>query len=257
MLLAMSYILQIPLVIFILMENYPITQVIPRRRVLSKVPINLAYNHADSRHDNLAVEVTCMQLNPATTKATGKEPSNHLQVEVNVPSQHEAGCSCGRGNARKTGKSEFCKHYRSHCPCFHNVRSCNDKCSCHSFVNPFGPKTQEIGIFGLLPRRQKQDLQHHIKQTDKGYMEKKAEEPIATSWFEDELYVIEALFLFFLVASQDITLDRIFAEYHKIVQFCSEVTCYQNVLSLRPRSSSAIKKKLQEIKGRLKVDEEL
>ena len=37
--LAMSNILQIPLVIFTSMENYPITQVIPRTRVLSEVPI--------------------------------------------------------------------------------------------------------------------------------------------------------------------------------------------------------------------------
>lgn len=256
--LAMSNILQIPLVIFTSMENYPITQVIPRTRVLSQVPIYLAYNHGDSGHYNLAVEVTRTQSNSATTKAMGKEPDKHSQVEVDVPSQHEAGCSCGRGNAGKTGKSEFCRHYRSRCPCFRNVRSCSEKCSCRSCANPFGTKTQEKGIFGPLPRkRQKQDLQHDIKQTDKGYMEKKAEEPIATSWFEDELYVIEALFLYLFVTSQDITPDRIFAEYHNIVQFCSEVTYYQNVLSLRPRSSSTIAKKLQEIKGRLTVDEEL
>lgn len=124
--LAMSNILQIPLVIFTSMENYPITQVIPRTRVLSKVPIYLAYNHGDSGHYNLAVEVTRTQSNSATTKATGIKPDKHLQVEVDVPSQHEAGCSCGLGNARKTGKSEFCKHYRSRCPYFRNVRSCND-----------------------------------------------------------------------------------------------------------------------------------
>lgn len=256
--LAMSNILQIPLVIFTSMENYPITQVIPRRRVLSEIPIYLAYNHGDSGHYNLAVEVNRTQSNSVTTEATGKEADKHLQVEVDVPSQHETGCSCGRGNSGKTGKSEFCKHYRSRCPCFRNVRSCNDKCSCRSCANPCGTKTQEKGIFGPLPRkRQKQDLQQDIKQTDKCYMEKKAEEPIATNWFEDELYVIEALFLYLLVTSQDITPDRIFEEYHKIVKFCSEVMCYQNVLSLRPRSSSAITKKLQEIKGRLKVDEEL
>ena len=42
-------------------------------------------------------------------------------------------------------------------------------------------------------------------------MEKKTEEPIATSWFEDELYVIEALFLYLLVTRQDITPDGIFS----------------------------------------------
>lgn len=256
--LAMSNILQIPLVIFTSMENYPITQVIPRTRVLSEVLIYLAYNHGDSGHYNLAVEVTRAQSNSSTTESTGKEPDKHLQVEVDVPSQHEAGCSCCRGAAGKTGKSEFCKYYKSRCPCFRNLRSCNSKCSCRSCANPFGRKAQENGIFGPLPRkRQKQDLQQDIKQTDKGYMEKKTEEPIATSWFEDELYVIEALFLYLLVTRQDIIPDRIFSEYHKVIEFCSEVTSYQNVFSLRPRSSSAITKKLQEIKDKLKVDEEL
>ena len=88
-------------------------------------------------------------------------------------------------------------------------------------------------------------------------MEKKQEEPVATGWFEDELYVIKALFSYLLVTSQDITPDRIFAEYQKIIQSCSEVTSYQNVFSLHPRSSSAITKKLQEIKDKSKVDKEL
>ena len=87
------------------MENYPITQVIPRTRVLSEVPIYLADHHGDSGHYNVAVEVTRTQSNSATTEATGKEPDKYLQVEVDVPSQHEAGCSCRRGNAGKTGKS--------------------------------------------------------------------------------------------------------------------------------------------------------
>ena len=70
--LAMSNILQIPLVIFTSMENYPITQVIPRTRVLSEVPIYLAYSH--SGHYNLAVEGNRnrTQANYATTEATGK-----------------------------------------------------------------------------------------------------------------------------------------------------------------------------------------
>ena len=263
--LAMSNILQIPLVIFTSMENYPITQVIPRTRVLSEVPIYLACSHSDSGHYNVAVEGNRnrTQANYATTEATGKaEPDMHLQVEVDLPTKHEAGCSCGRGAAGKTGKSEFCKYYKSRCPCFRKLRGCNDKCSCRSCDNPFGKKAQEKvqekGIFDPLPRKRPwQDLQQDIKQTNKGYMENKTEKPIATSWLQDELYVIEALFLYLLVTSQEITLDKIFADYHKIIEFCSEVTSYQNVFCMRPRSLSAITKKLQEIKDKLKVDEEL
>lgn len=40
-----------------------------------------------------------------------------------------------------------------------------------------------------------------MKQIDKGYMEKKIEEFIGIIWFEDELYVIEVLFLYLLVIS--------------------------------------------------------
>ena len=36
-----------------------------------------------------------------------------------------------------------------------------------------------------------------------------------------------------------------------------EVKSYENVFSLRPKFSSAVAKKIQEIKGKLKVDEEL
>lgn len=259
---AMSNILQIPLVIFTSMENYPITQVIPRTRVLSEIPIYLAYSHSDSGHYNLAVQVNHTQSNPVSVEAISKEPDKNLQFEIDSATQHEAGCSCGRGAAGKTRNNEFCKSYKSRCPCFRDLRSCNDKCSCHSCVNPFGRKVeekpQEKGIFDPLPRkRRKQDLQEDIKQTDRGYMGTKTEEPIATTWLEDELYVTEALFLYLLVTNQDITPNRIFVEYHKIVEFCSEVKSYENVFSLRPKSSSAVAKKIQEIKGKLKVDEEL
>ena len=85
----------------------------------------------------------------------------------------------------------------------------------------------------------------------------KTEKHIDTTWLEDELYVTEALFLYLLVTNQDITPNRIFVEYHKIVEFCSEVKSYENVFSPRPKSSSAVTKKIQEVKGKLKVEEEL
>lgn len=118
-------------------------------------------------------------------------------------------------------------------------------------------KNQERDISNPVPRkRQKQDLQKDIKQTDKAYMKNKTEEPIATSWLEDEVHVIEALFLYLLVTNQEISPNRIHADYQRIIEFCSEVTIYQSVFSLRPRPLLAITKKLQEIKNKLKVDEE-
>lgn len=56
--LAMSNILQMPIVIFTSMENYPVTHVIPRGRVLSEVPLYLSYDHSGSGHYNLVVEET-------------------------------------------------------------------------------------------------------------------------------------------------------------------------------------------------------
>lgn len=53
---------------------------------------------------------------------------------------------------------------------------------------------------------------------------------------EDQLHVTEALLLYLLVTNQETTPNRIFVEYHKIVDFCSEVKRYENVFSLRPRN---------------------
>ena len=73
----------------------------------------------------------------------------------------------------------------------------------------------------------------------------------------DQLYVTEAPLLYLLVSNRETTPNRIFVEYHNIVEFCSEVKRYENVFSLRPKSLSAVTKKIQEIKGKLKVDKEL
>lgn len=118
----------------------------------------------------MAVEVNHTPANSASIEVIGKEPDNQSQVEVDLHTQHEAGCSYGCGAARKTGKYEFCKYYKSRCLCFCTLQSCSDKCSCHSCAN------QEKGISNPLPRkRKKQDLQQDIKQTDRAYMKNKTE----------------------------------------------------------------------------------
>ena len=93
-----------------------------------------------------------------------------------------------------------------------------------------------------------------ISNRQTGCMRTKTEEPIATTWVEDQLYVTEALLLYLLVTNQEITPNRIFVEYHKIVEFCSEVKSYENVFSLHPKSLSAVTKKIREIKGKIKVE---
>ena len=79
---AISNTLQMPLVIFTSMENYPITQVIRRTRVLSEVPIYLAYSHSDSGHYNLVVQVNRTQSNSVSVEAISKEQDNNLQFEI-------------------------------------------------------------------------------------------------------------------------------------------------------------------------------
>ena len=82
---SISNTLQIPLVIFTSMENYPITQVIPRTRVLSEVPIYLAYSHSDSGHYNLAVQVNRTQSNSVSVEAISKEQDKNFSLRSTKP----------------------------------------------------------------------------------------------------------------------------------------------------------------------------
>ena len=89
-----------------------------------------------------------------------------------------------------------------------------------------------------------QDLQQDIKQTDKGYMEKKTEEPIATSWFENELFV------YLLVTSQDITPDRIFAEYHRILLRSDKLSkCIFSASKILVRNNKETTRNKGQVKG--------
>lgn len=119
--LAMSNILQMPIVIFTSMENYPVTHVIPRGRVLCEVPLFLAYDHRGSGHYNLVVEETT-----ADSGTVSLEPSVHLtdvppaasNSSTKSEENYKTKCSCGRGTVRKARENEFCKTYKSRCPCF-------------------------------------------------------------------------------------------------------------------------------------------
>ena len=99
--LAMSNILQVPIVIFTSMENYPVTHVIPRGRILSEIPFYLAYDHSGSGHYSSVVEETT-----ADSSTVGIEPSFYLTDVPSIASPNPptksvenptTNCSCGRG----------------------------------------------------------------------------------------------------------------------------------------------------------------
>lgn len=237
--LAMSNILQMPIVIFTSMENYPVTHVIPRGRVLSEVPLYLAYDHSGSGHYNLDVP-------PAAS------PNPSTKSEEN----YETKCSCGRGAARKARENEFCKTYKSCFPCFRAFQSCNDFCGCRSCASPFGRNVRDTDNLEPLPtKRAKQDFQQNVGQTDRGYMEKRAEEPKTQTWLEDEHLLFEAVTLYLLMTEHDVSPSQIFSIYHKIIEFQIQQKTYQ--LSLRPKSLAVISKKLQEARVGLQINEEL
>ena len=258
--LAISNILQLPIVIFTSMENYPVTHVIPRGRVLSEVPLYLAYDHSGSGHYNVVVEQTTadsgtLSLKPSahlTDVLPAASPNSSTKSEENYKTK----CSCGRGAARKARENEFCKTYKSRCPCFRAFQSCNDFCGCRSCANPFGRNVQDIDNLEPLPRkRAKQDFQQNVTQTDRGYMEERAEEANAPTWLEDEHLLFEAVTLYLLMTEHDVSPSLIFSIYHKIIEFQIQLTTYQ--LSLRPLSLATISKKLQEARAGLQIDEEL
>ena len=249
--LAMSNILQISLVIFTSMENYPISHVIPRTRVLSEVPVCLAYVHSGSGHYNLVPEQKMTDTVLPITANTHEETDERVSNTVILPNQSdkdETRCSCCRGAAGKTRINEFCKIHKSRCPCFRALQSCNNFCSCRSCVNPFGRNIQERDKLEPLPRkRAKQDFQRDV--TDQDYMDKRVEEPITPTWLEDEYFVFDALLLYLLNTNQVVSTSKVFSGYHRIVQFCSELEHRQ--LFLHPKSLSAVSKIVEETKTKL------
>lgn len=258
--LAISNILQLPIVIFTSMENYPVTHVIPRGHVLSEVPLYLAYDHSGSGHYNVVVEQTIATADSGTLSL---KPSAHLtdvlpaaSPNSSTKSEENYKCSCGRGAARKARENEFCKTYKSRCPCFRAFQSCNDFCGCRSCANPFGRNVRDIDNLEPLPRkRAKQDFQQNVTQTDRGYMEERAEEANAPTWLGDEHLLFEAVTLYLLMTEHDVSPSLIFSIYHKIIEFQIQLKTYQ--LSLRPKSLATISKKLQEARAGLQIDEEL
>lgn len=177
----MSNILQVPIVIFTSMENYSVTHVIPGDHILSEVPFYLAYDHSGSGHYNLVVKETT-----ADSGTLSREPSVHLTDVLPGPSpnssmkseeNYKTQCSSGRIAVRKARENEFCKTHKSHRPCFRAFQSCSNFCGCHSCANPFGRNVQDTDNLEPLPRkRAKQDFQQNVDQTDRGYMEERAEE---------------------------------------------------------------------------------
>ena len=121
--LAVSNILQMPIVIFTSMENYPVTHVIPRGHVLFEVPLYLAYDHSGSGHYNLVIEETTadsgtISLEPSHIHLADVPPAASPNSSTKSEENCKAKCSCGRGAARKGRENEFCKTYKSRCPCF-------------------------------------------------------------------------------------------------------------------------------------------
>ena len=98
---------------------------------------------------------------------------------------------------------------------------------------------QERHTLEPLPRkRAKQDFQRDVCQTDQDYMDKRAEEPITPTWLGDQYFVFYALLLYLLNTNQDVSTSKVFSDYNRIVQFCSELEHQQ--LFLRPKSLSAV-----------------
>ena len=256
--LAMSNILQVPLVIFTSMENYPVTHVIPRTRVLTKVRIYLAYFHCGSGHYDLVVEQQVPDLISVDvaprTNAIDLPGTTSLKLTTDIK-RNQPGCSCGRGATGKARTNEFCKAYQSRCPCYRAIQGCTHQCSCRSCANPFGRTLNDNDVREPLPRkRAKQDFQLDVQQTDREYMERKAEEFIIPSFLEDEEFLFEALALYLLITKQDTSPNNIFSIYDKIQKFQTEIKAFE--LYLRPKSPAAISKKFEEVKAKLQVDKE-
>lgn len=141
----------------------------------------------------------------------------------------------------RQGKTNSVKHVSPAVHVFERFNCCNDFCGCRSCTNPFGRNVRDTDNLEPLPRkRAKQDFQQNVGQTDRGYIEKKAEEPKTQTWLEDEHLLFEAVTLYLLMTEHDVSPSQIFSIYHKIIEFQIQLKTYQ--LSLRPKLLAVISK---------------
>ena len=107
MVLAVSNILQIPLITFSTMENLPVLTSIPTTKTVFEIPLYLAFTHAGRGHYDALVLHDSLPVD--------ERPTQPVSVS----------CRCGQGSG--AGKSkEVCNSYSSGCKCFQAIQACEN-----------------------------------------------------------------------------------------------------------------------------------
>jgi len=137
MVLAASNLLQIPIVVFTTMENFPVLSAVPSSSIIQDINIYLAYNHIGAGHYDALSSAASSNVSTATQVST----ANDVQSRSNS-AQSFTSCRCGRGASQK---DEFCNSYSSGCKCFREMRECSS-CNCKGCNNPYGKKVRNANI---------------------------------------------------------------------------------------------------------------
>ena len=120
--LALANVLNLPVVLFTSIENFPVVVVNPRKQLPNTTPLYLAYRQQGTGHYDIAeFQETTSISQPLMEEVEGKTP---FSIQ---------GCRCGQGRDRKDLSKNRCKtppgRFSCRCECFNNIAACSSDVS--------------------------------------------------------------------------------------------------------------------------------
>ena len=231
--LAASNKLQIPLVVFTEMLNFPILPICPRDRVISDNPLYLAYDMGFAGHYDAIKQ---QKQSPATEIQQGKQ---FERAQILTADNAKLSCRCGQGAKKKKKGSISCHDYKNGCKCFQNVSGCNVNCQCINCENPRGKKVTGTVSIACSSRKRR----HHEYSTErlsgKAYTQMKAGGTMTVHWtLFEELVLMEIMLA--LVATDKLDPIALYEEYNHMVDVI-EPTTMKHCLSKKSERHVALK----------------
>ena len=187
MVLAISNVLQVPIVVFSSVENYPCIPIHPRRCSPSAKPILLGFlQNYKGGHYCLVVPKQMILVEESGPKV--------LSLSSNTTTK---GCRCGRGRNSKDGERINCSTtttYLSRCSCLRSQVKCTVNCKCLNCNNK-KPKVPTLDITNpeSRKRRARHPEQDSKRMSGIKYIKIEGEQPHTGHWTPIEHYVFQSI----------------------------------------------------------------
>ncbi|KAL9987456.1 hypothetical protein ACROYT_G001769 [Oculina patagonica] len=222
--LALANVLQLPIVLFTSIENFPVVVVSPRQQVPDAQPLYLAYQQQGPGHYDIA------EFQQVTTGSSTEQ----LQVaegEDTTP-LNTYSCRCGQGRDRKDLSKNRCQipsgKYSCRCECFNNKVACSSSCQCKNCSNIYGQRPEKkAGDLKQARKRARHDAQLN-KQTSLFFMTQRGERVREGGWTNME-HCVFVHSLRYIEETEGYTIKALYHVYNTLVKLIEERTEFGSI----------------------------